>query len=131
RSAYNAAAATTTSSSSAGGHFPAMKKAKSQAVACSLDAKNGIQHQQQQQPQHLHFDTDLDAATDHLSPMIEDPNNPNDVIVDPAAGLGRVTANLSRKKATPPQPTKKLVIKLLKGSNHLSISLSFYLLTCR
>ncbi|KAF5944755.1 hypothetical protein HYC85_018832 [Camellia sinensis] len=94
-SAYNTT--TTTTSPGGGALFPAMKKAKSQAVACSLDHKNG----------HIHFDTDLDAAADHHSPpMIEDPN---------AAARGGVTANLSRKKATPPQPTKKLVIKLLKG----------------
>ncbi|KAF5944098.1 hypothetical protein HYC85_018175 [Camellia sinensis] len=94
RSVYN----TTTSSSSGGGaNFLAMKKAKSQAVACSLDNKNGLQHHQ------------------HSSSMIQDSNDPNDVIDPAAAGLGRSATNLSRKKATPPQPAKKLVIKLLKG----------------
>ncbi|GMP73589.1 hypothetical protein CsSME_00031299 [Camellia sinensis var. sinensis] len=94
RSVYN----TTTSSSSGGGaNFLAMKKAKSQAVACSLDNKNGLQHHQ------------------HSSSMIQDPNDPNDVVDPAAAGLGRSATNLSRKKATPPQPAKKLVIKLLKG----------------
>ncbi|CAL5409311.1 unnamed protein product [Camellia sinensis] len=91
---------TTTSSSSGGGaNFLAMKKAKSQAVACSLDNKNGLQHHQ------------------HSSSMIQDPNDPNDVVDPAAAGLGRSATNLSRKKATPPQPAKKLVIKLLKGEN--------------
>ncbi|GMP73586.1 hypothetical protein CsSME_00031299 [Camellia sinensis var. sinensis] len=94
RSVYN----TTTSSSSGGGaNFLAMKKAKSQAVACSLDNKNGLQHHQ------------------HSSSMIQDPNDPNDVVDPAAAGLGRSATNLSRKKATPPQPAKKLVIKLLKA----------------
>ncbi|KAL0310541.1 UNVERIFIED_CONTAM: Cullin-4 [Sesamum angustifolium] len=56
--------------------------------------------------------------------MIED--DPNDVALETsspsnafgrglAASAGGVTANLSRKKATPPQPTKKLVIKLVKA----------------
>ncbi|KAL6992230.1 hypothetical protein U1Q18_010338 [Sarracenia purpurea var. burkii] len=111
-----------TSTSGGGALFPAMKKAKSQAVACSVDNKNGLQHQP---PHHIHFNTDLDAADDHLSLNIDDPNNPNDVAVDLAAGIGRagVTANLSRKKATPPQPAKKLVIKLLKDYFHYGIKL--------
>lgn len=85
-------------------YFSPMKKAKSQAVACSIDSnKNGLQ-------QHVRFD-DNDA-------MIDDPNL-NDV-VDPSpsvirASAGGITANLARKKATPPQPAKKLVIKLNKG----------------
>lgn len=96
--------------------FPAMKKAKSQAVACSVDGnKNG----QQQTAPHVHF-----AENPALSPMIED--DPNDVVLEgssPSSAFGRgvsssgggITANLARKKATPPQPSKKLVIKLVKG----------------
>ncbi|KAL2244668.1 UNVERIFIED_CONTAM: hypothetical protein Sindi_2735000 [Sesamum indicum] len=95
---------------------PAMKKAKSQAVACSLDGnKNG----QQQITPHVHF-----AEPPVHSPMMED--DPSDVAMEASpsstafgrrvsASGGGVTANLSRKKATPPQPTKKLVIKLVKG----------------
>ncbi|CAK9167860.1 unnamed protein product [Ilex paraguariensis] len=92
----------------------AMQKAKSQAVALSLDGKNG-----QQQSPHVHFAPDIESAVvDDPNSMIEDPN-PNDV-VDGSSPAGRVstsgvTANLSRKKATPPQPAKKLVIKLVKG----------------
>ncbi|GFQ05652.1 cullin-4 [Phtheirospermum japonicum] len=97
--------------------FPAMKKAKSQAATCSLDgSKNG---QQQQSTPHVHF-----ADPPALSPMIED--DPNDVVMEAsspsnpfgrgvAASGGGVTSNLSRKKATPPQPAKKLVIKLNKA----------------
>ncbi|KAL0352848.1 UNVERIFIED_CONTAM: Cullin-4 [Sesamum angustifolium] len=95
---------------------PAMKKAKSQAVACSLDGnKNG----QQQITPHVHF-----AEPPVHSPMMED--DPSDVVMEASpsstvfgrgvsASGGGVTANLSRKKATPPQPTKKLVIKLVKA----------------
>ncbi|KAL0398329.1 UNVERIFIED_CONTAM: hypothetical protein Sradi_2176200 [Sesamum radiatum] len=95
---------------------PAMKKAKSQAVSCSLDGnKNG----QQQITPHVHF-----AEPPVHSPMMED--DPSDVVMEASpsstvfgrgvsASGGGVTANLSRKKATPPQPTKKLVIKLVKG----------------
>ena len=103
---------TTTTATSVDGHFPTMKKAKSQAVASSLDSKNGLQHQQNR---HINFE----AATAD-DPMIEDPNNSDD---GAATVFGRVAANLSRKKATPPQPTKKLVIKLVKGSFDVSISL--------
>lgn len=97
----------TTSTTTPGGHSPAMKKAKSQAIAFSTD-KNGLQHRSQQQSSPLHFDPDMDT--------IEDPN-PNDVSRSSSA----VTSNLSRKKATPPQPAKKLVIKLLKGNGFISI----------
>ncbi|KAK7825352.1 cullin-4 [Quercus suber] len=91
--------------------FSAMKKAKSQAAA--LDPKNGLHHQ------------DFNSSN----------NNSNDVVFDPSsmsvdddfkshdssapspspAPPRSVAANLSRKKAQPPQPTKKLVIKLLKA----------------
>ncbi|KAJ1430596.1 Winged helix-like DNA-binding domain superfamily [Sesbania bispinosa] len=67
---------------------PPMKKAKSQAVACSLDPKNGLHHH---------------AADD----AVFDSDDPN--------ARGFIAANLSRKKATPPQPPKKLLIKLHKG----------------
>ncbi|KAL2524452.1 Cullin-4 [Abeliophyllum distichum] len=92
-----------------------MKKAKSQAVAYSIDNKNG-----QQSVPHVHFD-----HSGHSSIIDEDSN---DVVLDASAssnsfgrGVGGgsggsgVTANLSRKKATPPQPAKKLVIKLVKA----------------
>lgn len=95
---------TTTGGDSGGGggaHFLAMKKAKSQAVSCSLDNKNGFQQHQ--------FDNNPSAEP---SSMIEDPTE-NDA--GRASSAGGFTANLARKKATPPQPAKKLVIKLLKG----------------
>lgn len=100
-------------------YFPqAMKKAKTQAVACSLDTnKNGGQH-------HVHFSSDLAASDPSLAANIEDPNLAADVPTS-AATSGGVTANLSRKKATPPQPAKKLVIKLLKGSIFLAPRTSF------
>lgn len=95
---------TTTGGDSGGGggaHFLAMKKAKSQAVSCSLDNKNGFQQHQ--------FDNNPSAEP---SSMIEDPTE-NDA--GRASSAGGFTANLARKKATPPQPAKKLVIKLLKA----------------
>ncbi|CAN4123744.1 unnamed protein product [Withania somnifera] len=79
-----------------------MKKAKSQAVACSIDNKNG---------QHVHFSSDIDNLEEHSgnSALMEDSS------IDTSTVGGGVTANLSRKKATLPQPTKKLVIKLVKA----------------
>ncbi|KAK6124066.1 hypothetical protein DH2020_042191 [Rehmannia glutinosa] len=106
---------TTTTATGAGGApvFPAMKKAKSQGVACSLDGnKNG----QQQITPHGHFGAH--------SPMIEDDPSDGAMEASPSSAVfgrgvsasgGGVTANLSRKKATPPNPTKKLVIKLVKA----------------
>ncbi|KAI3697596.1 hypothetical protein L6452_30690 [Arctium lappa] len=92
----------TTSTGGGGG----MKKARSQPVACSLDNKNGFQ-------QHR-FDNDSSV---NPSSMFEDPTG--NEVVDPSGALATsvagFTANLSRKKATPPQPAKKLVIKLLKA----------------
>ncbi|CAI9783451.1 unnamed protein product [Fraxinus pennsylvanica] len=95
--------------------FPAMKKAKSQSVPCSLDSnKNG----QQSINPHVHF-----ADTPAHSPMTED--DPSSVLEGSlssgrgAAAVGGheggTIANLSRKKATPPQPAKRLVIKLNKA----------------
>lgn len=105
-----------------------MKKAKSQAIAYSLDNKNG-------QPPHVHFSPEDGSNSGSPASMIdmeeEDPSNlsSSDVVMDPGnlsnfhgASVTRPTgtANLSRKKATPPQPQKKLVIKLLKGFAFLS-----------
>jgi len=81
-----------------------MKKPKSQ----SLDTKNGFNAADQSLDSD---DVDVDPSAmivdDHLKPHNENSRAPI------TAG---VTANLSRKKATPPNPTsKKLVIKLVKG----------------
>lgn len=75
----------------------AMKKAKSQAVACSVDTanKNGLHH-------------DNDAVFDPSSISLDDDLKPDEP-------RQQAAANLSRKKAQPPQPAKKLVIKLLKA----------------
>ncbi|XP_038705858.1 cullin-4-like [Tripterygium wilfordii] len=94
-----------TTSSSSTSHFPPMKKAKSQAVACSLDSsnRNGLHHHR-----HHHASADDEVFFDSSSKSIDDDLKPEDRVLPPAA-------NLSRKKATPPQPAKKLVIKLLKA----------------
>ncbi|KAL6282644.1 hypothetical protein ACE6H2_013573 [Prunus campanulata] len=110
-SAINNNTSSSTSSSLNPSSGPPMKKAKSQAVACSLDpSKNGLHH-------HHHHHS-------HTHPS-QDPDN--DVVFDPSTmaldedlksddpSSRAVAANLSRKKAQPPQPTKKLVIKLLKA----------------
>ncbi|GKU92578.1 hypothetical protein SLEP1_g6287 [Rubroshorea leprosula] len=82
-----------------------MKKAKSQAVACSpLDPnKNGLHRH--------HTQVENDVVFDPSAAMAIDDDVRPDEPRAPAA------ANLSRKKATaaPPQPAKKLVIKLLKA----------------
>lgn len=95
-----------------------MKKAKSQAVACSLDPnKNGLGSLHN----HDFNSPDNDAVFDPSSMSLDEDLKP-----DEPSGLhsGRaVVANLSQKKATPPQP-KKLVIKL-KGLV-LDPSVAFY-----
>ena len=107
RSASASATATTgTASTSALNNFLPMKKAKSQAAsACSpLDHnKNGLHHSE-------------DVVFDPSSMSLDDDPKLVDYRTPPS------TANLSRKKATLPQPAKKLVIKLVKG-NDLSIRL--------
>ncbi|XP_010247871.1 PREDICTED: cullin-4-like isoform X2 [Nelumbo nucifera] len=114
---------TSNTSGNSGGPFSSMKKAKSQAVTCSLE-KNGLQQQQQQNHgQHHHFD-DEDSA------MVVDDDLKVDTVDAPLLALGvgcsgtttGIAANLSRKKATPPQPAKKLVIKLVKDKPKLPTS---------
>ncbi|KAK4491577.1 hypothetical protein RD792_002329 [Penstemon davidsonii] len=94
------------SSAAASPILSAMKKAKSQVTT-----------------PHVHF-------TDN--PMTED--DPNDVLMEAspsssafgrvvAGSGGGITSNLSRKKATPPQPTKKLVIKLVKVISSCEVNL--------
>ncbi|CAN1302285.1 CUL4 [Linum perenne] len=103
RSATAALASSSTTTPSAAGSsatLPPMKKAKSQAVsACSpLDSssnKNGLHHYN-------------DVLFDPSSMALDD----NTSLVDAAPPAA---ANLSRKKATLPQPAKKLVIKLNKA----------------
>ncbi|KAJ6766320.1 CULLIN-4A [Salix purpurea] len=94
-----ATATTGTASTSASNNFLPMKKAKSQAAStCSpLDHnKNGLHHSE-------------DVVFDPSSMSLDDDPKLVDYRTPPA------TANLSRKKATPPQPAKKLVIKLVKA----------------
>ncbi|KAF9684160.1 hypothetical protein SADUNF_Sadunf04G0088800 [Salix dunnii] len=94
-----ATATTGTASTSASNNFLPMKKAKSQAAsACSpLDHNiNGLHHSE-------------DVVFDPSSMSLDDDPKLVDYRTPPA------TANLSRKKATLPQPAKKLVIKLVKA----------------
>ncbi|BBH01100.1 cullin4 [Prunus dulcis] len=110
-SAINNNNSSSTSSSLNPSSGPPMKKAKSQAVACSLDpSKNGLHHHHHHHPHtHPSQDPDNDVVFDP-STMALDEDLKSD---DPSSRA--VAANLSRKKAQPPQPTKKLVIKLLKA----------------
>ncbi|CAN6553359.1 unnamed protein product [Malus baccata var. baccata] len=91
---------------------PPMKKAKSQAVAGSLDpSKNGLHHHHHHHPHtHPSQDPDNDAVFDPSSMSLDEDLKPDD------PSPRGIAANLSRKKAQPPQPsTKKLVIKLVKA----------------
>ncbi|XP_042469924.1 cullin-4-like [Zingiber officinale] len=86
-----------------------MKKAKSQQVAaCSLDQeKNGLQR---------HFGTDVPPRpAEEEDSILVDQEELKTGASSPVSIMG-VASNLSRKKATPPQPptTKKLVIKSFK-----------------
>lgn len=101
----NKRAATSSTSNNNSNNCPPMKKAKSQAVACSMDTagKNGVHH-------HPDFNNrEADVVFDPNS-MTLDEDLKSDEQRTPAA------ANLARKKAQPPQPAKKLVIKLVKGT---------------
>ncbi|KAL4392794.1 hypothetical protein AHAS_Ahas03G0380700 [Arachis hypogaea] len=102
------ATASTDASSSSAAATATMKKAKSQAVACSLDSKNSLSHHHHHHHRQHPDDTLFDPAA---SPMALD----DDLKSDDQNARGAVAANLSRKKATPPQPAKKLLIKLRKG----------------
>ncbi|CAN6683666.1 unnamed protein product [Malus baccata var. baccata] len=114
-SAINHSSSGTSSSSSSSlnpsSAGPPMKKAKSQAVACSLDpSKNGLHHHHHHPHTHPTQDPDNDAVFDPSSMSLDDDLRPDD------PSPRGVAANLSRKKAQPPQPsTKKLVIKLVKA----------------
>ena len=114
RSLSNANSNATASSSSPPHFQPPMKKAKSQAVACSLDPnKNGLHHH--------HNQDDNDVVFDPSSMALDDDSKSEDARAPSAA-------NLSRKKATPPQPAKKFVIKLVKGwVSFFLISFDFFL----
>ncbi|KAH7568571.1 hypothetical protein JRO89_XS06G0016500 [Xanthoceras sorbifolium] len=94
----NKRTATTTTNN----NCPPMKKAKSQAVADAA-SKNGLHHHD------YASSPDSDVVFDPSSMSLDDDLKPDEPRA-PAA------ANLARKKAQPPQPAKKLVIKLLKGN---------------
>ncbi|CAK9166379.1 unnamed protein product, partial [Ilex paraguariensis] len=69
------------------------------------------------QSPHVHFAPDIESAVvDDPNSMIEDPNPTMSSMVLPSWTCLHKWShrNLSRKKATPPQPAKKLVIKLVK-----------------
>ncbi|KAJ7544778.1 hypothetical protein O6H91_09G092800 [Diphasiastrum complanatum] len=106
----------TTSSESAGATMiPATKKSKPQASFDSVE-KNGLQH----------YGTDEDV---HSDLMLVDMKSDSPISVGAATAVvlgggssaGGTFANLSRKKATPPQPVKKLVIKPFKDKPKLPI----------
>ncbi|KAJ8513066.1 hypothetical protein OPV22_003500 [Ensete ventricosum] len=100
---------------------PAMKKAKPQlAATCSLEKeKNGLH------PQPHHLSTTAAAAVATQSGEEDDAMLVDQEELKPGASapvtMTGVAANLSRKKATPPQPSvkKQLVIKLVKGKPSL------------
>lgn len=57
----------------------------------------------------------VDGVEDHLANTGSYPAGPASAVTLSNSPVVGTTANLSRKKATPPQPTKKLVIKPFKG----------------
>lgn len=115
-----------TSTSTSSGAFSTMKKPKSQPLPFSLE-KNGLHHLSAAADD----DSDLmlvDADLKTQSSITQTDGSSIGVVGCSGNPIG-VAANLSRKKATPPQPAKKLVIKLTKGALFLSIHLlkSFFL----
>lgn len=109
----NATSAATDTSSSAA-RSPPMKK-----------AKNGLQHHPQQD---CNLNPSHDVVFDPNSMALDDDLKADDPTALPNA-RSVMAANLSRKKATPPQPprTKKLAIKLHKGKASIS---SFLICNC-
>ncbi|CAA7394007.1 unnamed protein product [Spirodela intermedia] len=99
---------------------PVMKKAKSQqtpGAACALD-KNGLH-----QPQHQQAPGDEGGLADEDAMLVEH-DGLKAAAADPIPSTVLTTgaaANLTRKKAIPPQPAakKQLVIKLVKGKPKL------------
>lgn len=99
-------ASNATATAASNSNYSPMKKAKSQAVACSIDpSKNGLHHHP---PQPDFTNPENDVVFDPSSMALDEDLKPDETRA-PAA------ANLARKKAQPPQPAKKLVIKLVKG----------------
>ncbi|KAK9093469.1 hypothetical protein Syun_028380 [Stephania yunnanensis] len=96
----NANPNTTTNTGSSGGSISSFTMKK---------AKNGVQV-----PRFGGAGDGEDGGDDDA--MEEDLEKANNASADAVSG---VAANLSRKKATPPHPTKKLVIKLAKGQAKL------------
>ncbi|KAG0468748.1 hypothetical protein HPP92_018076 [Vanilla planifolia] len=85
-----------------------MKKVKPQQTASlSEREKNGV---------HRHnFDAPLSVGEEDEEAMLIDQDEMKGVASSSAIATTGVASNLSRKKATPPQPKKQLVIKLSKG----------------
>ena len=115
-----------TSSGGSGGVSPNMtsvtKKPKQQQQTSLLD------HHQYNEKAELIMAADSEASPDSLM-LLESldehlaSTGPASVMSLSSSGTGvGTTANLSRKKATPPQPAKKLVIKPFKGELPLFIS---------
>lgn len=115
-----------TSSGGSGGVSPNMtsvtKKPKQQQQTSLLD------HHQYNEKAELIMAADSEASPDSLM-LLESldehlaSTGPASVMSLSSSGTGvGTTANLSRKKATPPQPAKKLVIKPFKGELPLCLS---------
>ena len=108
------------SSGGSGGISPSMisatKKSKNQQQTSILDQfeKNGKTGMVVDEN---HADVMfMDGVEDHLASTGSYPAGPASAVTLSNSPVVGTTANLSRKKATPPQPTKKLVIKPFKGT---------------
>ncbi|KAK1308674.1 Cullin-4 [Acorus calamus] len=114
------------SSSSSPSASPTMKKAKSSAAAAAAIAeKNGLHHRHRHGNRSFKEVAGEGDEVEDLSMLVEDDDDhpllKSEVGTSLLGGRGILVAaaNLSRKKATPPQPAKKLVIKLVKDKPKL------------
>ncbi|KAL4200513.1 hypothetical protein AMTRI_Chr02g253910 [Amborella trichopoda] len=103
-----------TTSSGNGGTGPAMKKAKSLSSSASQPPFSSSSSDKQN-PRFLDEDAMLVDLKDEVIPV---PAAQAVALSAGCSGTG-MAANLSRKKATPPQPTKKLVIRPFKDKPKL------------
>lgn len=67
----------------------------------------------------------MEGVEDHLASTGSYPAGPASAVTLSSSPVVGMTANLSRKKATPPQPVRKLVIKPFKGTLACELLLIF------
>lgn len=117
-----------TSSGGSGGVSPNMTSVTKKPKQQQQQQTSLLDHHQYNEKAELIMAADSEASPDSLM-LLESldehlaSTGPASVMSLSSSGTGvGTTANLSRKKATPPQPAKKLVIKPFKGELPLFIS---------